>query len=200
MRNKAFKNIPEITSKSCLITSLLKGEVAKKHLSCLKVALIPAVTPQTSLLKERLTPPTLDCSNGGVLKSAWWHHVPLIRSTKYSWFGVRSKYCTIVFRVGMSGALTSAACFKLLMLASATQEEPAQVSYDHHRTPNSLLTWRRYKELSFLVHHLMSSKHLTCNTMPNTHFNSNGVAGICFTSWNIKATRNQHLLRWTKGE
>ena len=98
----------------------------RKYLCSLKAALTPAVTLHPSPPKQCQMPPPLHCGNGSVLKSVRWEHVPLILSTKYSWLGVRSKYCTIAFRVGMSGALTSAACFRLLMLASATNEEAAQ--------------------------------------------------------------------------
>ena len=43
---------------------------------------------------------------------------PLTRSTRYSWLGVMSRYCTMAFMVGMELAFTTAACFRLLILAS----------------------------------------------------------------------------------
>lgn len=45
-------------------------------------------------------------------------HSPLILSTRYSWFEVMSKYWITMFNVGIWGALTRAACLKLVILVS----------------------------------------------------------------------------------
>lgn len=45
-------------------------------------------------------------------------NLPFMRSTRYSWLGVMSRYWTMEFIVGMDEAFITAACFRLLMLAS----------------------------------------------------------------------------------
>lgn len=52
---------------------------------------------------------------------------PFIRSTRYSWLGVISKYWTIEFKVGIDEALVTAACFRLLMLASGGAKRKEKV-------------------------------------------------------------------------
>lgn len=44
-----------------------------------------------------------------------------MRSTMYSWLGVMSRYWTIEFKVGIEEAFITAACFRLLMLASGRE-------------------------------------------------------------------------------
>lgn len=55
---------------------------------------------------------------------------PLIRSTRYSWFGVMSRYCTIEVMVGMADAFITAACFRLLMLASSGEKRESHESFN----------------------------------------------------------------------
>ena len=49
-------------------------------------------------------------------------NLPFTRSTRYSWLGVMSRYWTIEFMVGMEEAFITAACFRLLMLASGGEK------------------------------------------------------------------------------
>lgn len=46
-----------------------------------------------------------------------------MRSTRYSWLGVISRYWTIEFRVGIDDDFITAACFKLLMLVSSGEKK-----------------------------------------------------------------------------
>lgn len=49
-------------------------------------------------------------------------NLPFTRSTRYSWLGVTSRYWTMEFMVGMEEAFITAACFRLLMLASGGEK------------------------------------------------------------------------------
>jgi len=51
---------------------------------------------------------------------------PLILSTRYSWLGEMSRYCTMALSVGMADAFTTAACFRLLILASGGRARETQ--------------------------------------------------------------------------
>lgn len=66
----------------------------------------------------------------GLWAKKFAHHPPLIRSTRYSWFGVMSRYCTIEVMVGMADAFITAACFRLLMLASSGEKRESHESFN----------------------------------------------------------------------
>lgn len=46
-----------------------------------------------------------------------------MRSTRYSWLGVISRYWTIEFKVGIDDDFITAACFRLLMLVSGGEKK-----------------------------------------------------------------------------
>lgn len=78
-----------------------KKEIIKKYISsCLKNYLLLLINWHTSLVT-----------------------LPLMRSTRYSWLGVISRYWTIEFKVGIDDDFITAACLRLLMLVSGGKKE-----------------------------------------------------------------------------
>lgn len=59
---------------------------------------------------------------------------PLILSTRYSWLAVMSRYWTMTLRVGIAEALTTAACLRLLILASSRNKKQLRRKINLHNT------------------------------------------------------------------